>query len=46
MLHKEDIIWWVWGEGGYESSPTDFITYLIIFLSYNKIIIEKNFLKH
>ena len=37
----EDIIWRWWGEGGYESSSTDFITYLIIFLNYNKITIEK-----
>ena len=31
----------VWDEGGYESSPTDFITYLIIFFNYIKITIEK-----
>ena len=30
-----------WGGGGWESSPTDFIIYLIIFLNYNKITIEK-----
>ena len=36
LLHKEDIIWKGWVEGGYESSHTDFITYLIIFLLYRR----------